>query len=132
MEDPDDATAIVSGLVAWLYTPGPQYSPRARRSAVEAKVCVVSPPPFSISFADGQSDHRIPVLYALGNSRAAAAIPHVIAHAHGTHDDDFFTPTSQRIRHSQWTSKRYSDTHTPFYCPAPSPLHLSPCLASSL
>ena len=50
MEDPDEATSIVSGLVAWLYTPGPQYSPRARRSAVEAKVCVVSPPSLFDSF----------------------------------------------------------------------------------
>ena len=70
------------------------------------------------------------MLYALGNSRAAAAIPHVIAHAHGTHDDDFFTPTSQRIRHSQWTSNDILTSY-PCYCPAPSPLLLSPFLVLS-
>jgi hypothetical protein len=48
-----------------------------------------------------KSDHRIAVLYALGNSRTASALPHVVALAHGTDDDDLFHPTSQRIRHSE-------------------------------
>jgi hypothetical protein len=56
-----------------------------------------------------QSDHRIPVLYALGNSRHPDAISHVIAHAHGTHDsDDLFSPKAQRIRHSKYCPVSYT------------------------
>jgi hypothetical protein len=29
---------VISNLAAWLYTPGPVYGPRARRSVVEVQV----------------------------------------------------------------------------------------------
>ena len=81
--DPERAQNIIGKLVAWLYDSGPDYDNRARRSTVEV-----------------ESDHRLPVLYALGNSLHPNAVSHIIKHAKGEHAVDMFTTESHRIRHT--------------------------------
>eukprot|EP00048_Salpingoeca_helianthica_P015064 m.224861 g.224861 ORF g.224861 m.224861 type:complete len:794 (-) comp16565_c0_seq1:1010-3391(-) len=85
LEDVDFPTAsrLHNQLLAWLENNGPQYTPIARRSNI-----------------DKMADHRLVVLYALGNARMAASIPHLIRHAQGAADDDLHTTRSHRIRHA--------------------------------
>ena len=81
--DPQRASNITGKLVGWLYDSGPDYDNRARRSTVEV-----------------ESDHRIPVLYALGNTLHADAVAHLVFHAKGEHAEDMYTTESHRIRHT--------------------------------
>jgi hypothetical protein len=83
-EDQPRGEKVVASLAQWLGNAGPQYSPRARRSAVEVA-----------------SDHRLPVLYALGNSRHPHAVPHLLRHANGSTEEDLETIRAHRVRHGE-------------------------------
>jgi len=85
--DPVEAESLTRRLVGWLYDDGPQYSSKARRSKVET-----------------EADHRLVVLYALGNSRHPLCIDHILRHVNGSTEEEIFTTKSHRIRNTAVTA----------------------------